>query len=161
LSTALGREDRLSIEGRYFETTRTWDKAAATYSTLFNEYPDNLDYGLQLAAAHRQAGEPRKALALIRSLRALPSAARDPRVDLADAESLLAASDLSHAREVAQRAAQAGASRGMRILAARAHLIASRIALESGDPQSSLASAAQSQQWYLAAGYRQGVAWAL
>jgi serine/threonine protein kinase/tetratricopeptide (TPR) repeat protein len=161
LSATLGREDRLSIEGRYFETTRTWDKAAATYRTLYDAYPDNLDYGLQLAAAQRQAGEPRRALETIRSLRALPSAPHDPRVDLAEAESLLAASNLTLAREVAGRAAQAGAARGMRILTARAYLIASRIALESGDPQSSLASAAQSQQWYLAAGYRQGVAWAL
>ena len=38
---------------------------------------------------------------------------------------------------------------------------ASRIALASGDPEGSLAAAAQSQQLYLAAGHRQGVAWAL
>ena len=49
----------------------------------------------------------------------------------------------------------------MRVLAARAHLIASRIALESGDPQSAISEAAQSQQLYLAVGHRQGVAWAL
>ncbi len=161
LSAGLGREDRLSIEGRYFETIRAWDKAAATWQTLYTEYPDNLDYGLQLAAAQRQAGEPRQALETVRSLRALPSAARDPRMDLAEAESLLAASDLKLAREAAERAAQTGAARGMTILSARAYLIASRIALQSGDPQKALAAAAQSQQWCLAAGYRQGIAAAL
>jgi serine/threonine protein kinase len=161
LSAGLAREDRLSIEGRYFETIRAWDKAAATWQTLYNEFPDNLDYGLQLAAAQRQAGEPRKALETIRSLRELPTAARDPRMDLAEAESLLAASDLKLAKEAAERAAQTGAARGMRILSARAYLIASRVALQSGDPQKSLAAAAQSQQWYLAAHHRQGIATAL
>ena len=161
LSAGLRREEHLSIEGQYFETTHAWDKAAATYRTLFNEYPDSLEYGLRLAAAQSQAGGPRQALQTIRSLRAMPTAAHDPRVDLAEAEALLAASDLKSAREAAARAAQSGAAQGMRILAARAHLIASRIALESGDPQGALASAAQSQQLYLAAAHRQGVAWAL
>jgi serine/threonine protein kinase/tetratricopeptide (TPR) repeat protein len=161
LSAGLRREDHLSIEGRYFETTRAWDRAAATYRTLFNEYPDNLEYGLRLAVAQSQSGEPRRALQTIRSLRALPTAARDPRVDLTEAEALFAASDLKPAREAATRAAQAGAAQGMRILAARAHLITSRIALASGDPQGALSAAAQSQQMYLAAGHRQGVAWAL
>ena len=95
------------------------------------------------------------------SLRSLPSASHDPRVDLAEAESSLAASDMKSAREAAAREALAGAAQGMRILTARAHLIASRIALDSGDPQGSLAEAAQSQRLFLAAGHRQGVAWAL
>jgi tetratricopeptide (TPR) repeat protein len=161
LSAGLRREDHLSIEGRYFETTRAWDQAAATYRTLFNEYPDNLEYGLRLAVAQSQTGEPRRALQTIRSLRALPTAARDPRVGLTEAEALFAASDLKAARDAATRAAQAGTAQGMRILAARAHLITSRIEIAMGDPQSALAAAAQSQQMYLAAGHRQGVAWAL
>jgi serine/threonine protein kinase/tetratricopeptide (TPR) repeat protein len=161
LSAGLRREDHLSIEGGYFETVHAWDKAVATFQILRNEYPDNLEYGLRLAAAQTRAGDPRRALVTIQSLRALPSAAHDPRVDLSEAESSLAASDFKTAREAAARAARAGAAQGMRILAARAHLIASRIALESGDPQASLSEAAQSQQLYLAAGHRQGVAWAL
>jgi eukaryotic-like serine/threonine-protein kinase len=161
LSAGLRREDHLSIEGRYFETTHAWDKAVATYETLHDEYPDNLEYGLRLATAQTQAGQPRVALQTIRELRALPSAARDPRVDLAEAESSLAASDLKAARDAASRVAQSAAAQGMRILAARAHLIASRIALDSGDPQGAISEAVQSQQLYLAAGHRQGVAWAL
>ena len=134
----LGREEHLSIEGRYFETTHAWDKAVVTYQTLRTEFPDNLEYGLRLAAAQTQAGDSRRAIQTLRSLRVLPSAVRDPRVDLAEAEAFLAGSDLNSARDAALRAAQSGSSQGMRILAARAHLIASRIALESGDPQSAL-----------------------
>ena len=161
LSAGLRREEHLSIEGQYFETTHAWDKAVATYQTLRSEYPDNLEYGLRLAAAETQSGAARRALETIRSLRALPSAAHDPRVDLAEAESSLAASDLKAARDAAARAAQSGTAQGMLVLAARAHLIASRIALESGDPQSAISEAAQSQQLYLTVGHRQGVAWAL
>ena len=161
LSAGLRREDQLSIEARYFETTRAWDKAAATYQTLYRENPDSLEYGLQLARAQTQAGAPRRAMETLRTLRTLPSAAHDPRLDLTEAETLLAASDLKAARAAANRAAQAGATQGLRILSARAYLIASRIALVSGDPEGSLAAAAQSQQLYLAAGHRQGVAWAL
>ncbi|MEO8369008.1 MAG: protein kinase [Candidatus Solibacter sp.] len=161
LSAGLRREEHLSIQGRYQETTRAWDQAVATYQTLRTEVPDNLEYGLLLASAQTQGGDPRSALQTLRSLRELPSSARDPRVDLAEAEAMLAAADLTSARYAALRAAQAGAGQGMRILAARAHLIASRIAADSGDPQTALAEAAQSQQLYLAAGHRQGVAWAL
>lgn len=161
LSAGLRREERLSIEGGYFETTHEWDKAVRVYQTLRDEYPDNLEYGLRLASAQDQLGQPRLALQTIHGLRSLPSAAHDPRVDLAEAEAALAASDLKAARDAGMRAAQSGTAQGQRILAARAHLIASRIALESGDPQGSLADAAQAQQLYLAAGHRQGVAWAL
>lgn len=161
LSAGLQREEHLSIQGRYQETTRAWDQAVVTYQTLRAEVPDNLEYGLRLAGAQTQAGDPRSALQTLRSLRNLPSASRDPRVDLAEAEAMLAGADLTSARYAALRAAQAGTGQGMRILAARAHLIASRIALDSGDPQTALAEAAQSQQLYLAAGHRQGVAWAL
>ena len=161
LSAGLGREERLSIEGRYFETTHAWDKAVQTYQTLRKEYPDNLEYGLRLAAAQTQAGEARRALETVQALRSLPSAGHDPRLDLAQAEAALGASDLQSARAAAGRAAESGAAQGLLILAARAYLLGSRIALESGDPQGSLAAAAQSQQLYLAAGHRQGMAWAL
>src|SRR5262249_47569848 len=72
LSAGLRREDRLSIEGRYFETIRAWDKAVEIYRALRQEYPDNLEYGLRLAAAQTQGGEARKALATVDELRELP-----------------------------------------------------------------------------------------
>src|SRR5205085_7490111 len=40
LSAGLNREERLTIEGRYFETTHAWDKAVQTYQQLRTEYPD-------------------------------------------------------------------------------------------------------------------------
>jgi tetratricopeptide (TPR) repeat protein len=161
LSAGLPRADRLSIEGRYFETTHAWDKAIETYGTLRREYPDNVEYGLLLAAAETRSGAGRRAMETVQSLRALASAERDPRLDLAESEGALAASDLPRARSAARRAAEAGSVAGLRILSAQARLTESRVALQSGEPQQALSAAAASQQLYLAAGHRPGIARAL
>ena len=161
LSAGLPRDDRLSIEGRYFETTHEWGRAIATYETLRREYPDNVEYGLRLAMVQTRSGAGRLALDTVQALRTLPSAAQDPRLDLAECEAALAASDLPRARTLARRAAQSGSAAGLRILAAQAKLLESRTLLQSGEPQPALSSAAASQQLYLAAGHRPGVARAL
>lgn len=49
LSASLAREDRLAIEGRYYEAATNWPKAIDIYQTLWRFAPDNLDYGLRLA----------------------------------------------------------------------------------------------------------------
>jgi hypothetical protein len=46
----LSPETELAIQGQYQESLSDWASAAATYRTLFNLFPDNLTYGLQLAA---------------------------------------------------------------------------------------------------------------
>jgi len=51
LSASLSREDRLSAEGMYRESTREWEKAIEVYRGLWDFFPDNLEYGLRLAAA--------------------------------------------------------------------------------------------------------------
>ena len=51
LSKSLPQEERLLIEGRYRETIEDWPKAAEIYRSLWGLFPDNLDYGLRLAAA--------------------------------------------------------------------------------------------------------------
>ena len=58
LSAKLSREERLSVEGSYHAMANEWDKAADVYLTLWESFPDNLDYGLKLMAAQvlRRAG---------------------------------------------------------------------------------------------------------
>jgi serine/threonine protein kinase len=160
LSTNLTRQDRLSIEGGYYETSRAWDRAVGAFRTLRREFPDNLEYGLRLANAQTQAGDGRGALETIRGLRSL-AAGKDLRLGLAESEAALAISDLTHAQDAAKRVAQAGAQQGLRILAARAFSVESRIAISRGDPQRALAAAAEAQKLYQATGHRQGMAWAL
>ena len=51
LASDLSRENHLLIQARYYETSRDWPKAIETYRVLFGFFPDNLEYGLYLAAA--------------------------------------------------------------------------------------------------------------
>src|SRR5207302_2191335 len=57
LSGNLSREDRLSVEAHYREANRERDKAIELYRTLFSAFPDNLDYGLQLATTQWRSGK--------------------------------------------------------------------------------------------------------
>jgi len=120
LSEKLSREDRLSIEGRYRETTREWSPAIEIYRTLWGFFPDNLDYGLRLAAAQTTAGKGKDSLATLESLRALPSpAGADPRIDLAEAAAARSLADYKRAMAAAVRGAEKGAGKGARLVVAR------------------------------------------
>jgi tetratricopeptide (TPR) repeat protein len=57
LSSNLSREERLSVEARYRETTNDRDKAVEICHTLFNFFPDNLNNGLQIASAQSSIGK--------------------------------------------------------------------------------------------------------
>src|SRR5205807_5381013 len=98
LSANLSRESRLSTEGMYREAIPDWEKAIEIYRTLWDFFPDNLDYGLQLAADQVAAGKGRDAVMTVVALRKLPvPASEDPRIDLA--ESAAAGSLADSARE--------------------------------------------------------------
>jgi serine/threonine protein kinase len=56
LAADLPQEERLLIQGRYLETVQDWSRAAEIYWNLWSLFPDNLDYGLHLAAAQTAAG---------------------------------------------------------------------------------------------------------
>src|SRR5205823_9771804 len=49
LASNLPREQSLLIEGQYGQASKNWNRTTAIYQTLFNFFPDNLDYGLRLA----------------------------------------------------------------------------------------------------------------
>jgi DNA-binding winged helix-turn-helix (wHTH) protein/tetratricopeptide (TPR) repeat protein len=106
LSGGLSREDRLSIEARYRETASEWDKAVEKYRTLAAFYPDNVDYGLRLAAADVKAGKGQDALAAIAALRKLgPPVADDPALDFMSALAKEQLGDLRGAQAAAALAA--------------------------------------------------------
>ncbi|MFY9821053.1 MAG: protein kinase, partial [Thermoanaerobaculia bacterium] len=72
----LPREERLLIEGRYRENVQDWDRAIQTWWKLWSTFPDNVDYGLRLAAVQTAAGRVADALATTAALRTLPAPAR-------------------------------------------------------------------------------------
>src|SRR5467141_3227854 len=45
----LTRENRLAVEARYRQMTRDWQRTVEIYQTLWNFFPDNVDYGVMLA----------------------------------------------------------------------------------------------------------------
>src|SRR3954447_17396863 len=86
LAASLSREDRMGVEGRYHETAREWPAAIEAYRTLWNLFPDNVEYGLQLVSAQVSAGMGKEALATVDAMRKVPHQGNgDPRIDLAEA----------------------------------------------------------------------------
>lgn len=85
LSGDLPRAERMLVEGDYYESLADHEKAISTYRALFELFPDNVDYGLQLASVQTLSGHSDEALEVVKRLRKLASpACDDPRIDLAE-----------------------------------------------------------------------------
>ncbi len=162
LSANLSRQDRLSVEGLYRDSTREWDKAVEIYKTLFAFFPDNLDYGLLLARSQMRGGNGKGALDTIATLRKIPAPqSDDPRIDLAEASAAQSVSDFAHELSAATRAADKGQTAGARLLVARARLLQGIALRKTGKQKEALAAVEDAKKIYEAAGDRNGVATAL
>jgi eukaryotic-like serine/threonine-protein kinase len=121
LSASLSHEERLWIEGRDWELNRKWDKAVEIYRTLFEFFPDNIEYGLHLATAQKQARTVDEALATLATLRQLPSPGRDdPRIDLQRADVFDIKGSYKEEQAAAETAASGARELGAKLLLARA-----------------------------------------
>jgi eukaryotic-like serine/threonine-protein kinase len=162
LSANLPREDRLSIEGRFYEAAKDWAKAIEVYQTLWKFAPDNLDYGLRLVQVQASAGQAKDALATIDALRKLPPpSSADPRIDLAEDAAARGLSDFKRELAAAQRATQKGEAQGARLLVARALLAQSRAYFSLGDTAYAKQSAEAARMIFAEAGDRSGEASAI
>lgn len=118
---------RLAIEAQYREVNDDPGRAAAVYARLFAEHPDDIEYGLRLAAAQTADSKAQDALRTVEALRRLPAAeAADPRIDLQAASTLAARSDYRASAGLAAEAARKAAAANAKLLYARA------VSLESG-----------------------------
>jgi tetratricopeptide (TPR) repeat protein len=159
LSANLSREERLWIEGRFRESTRERDKAIEIYRTLFDFFPDNVDYGLRLAAAQTSASKGKEALATVERLRTLPPVLQDdPRIDLAEARAAGSLSDFNRELAAADRAAQKAVARGAPVLLAQARLSQQEAHGGLGQLDKRMAPLEEARKIYAAAGDRAGVA---
>ena len=121
LSHDLPRENQLLIEGRYRELSNDFPAAIETYSSLWKFFPDDLDYGLHLAAAQTSGAHGKDALLTVAQLRRLPEPSRnDPRVDLAEANASESQGDFKSAQQAAAAAAAKASLQGSRLLLAQA-----------------------------------------
>jgi eukaryotic-like serine/threonine-protein kinase len=116
----LPQEERLLVQGHYWETISNFPKAVDAYRQLFNLFPDSLEYGLRLASAQRWV-KSSDCLQTLDALRHLPApAGEDPRIDLVEASAWLYL-DLAKSHAAAERAIAKGSAQGSHLLVARAY----------------------------------------
>ena len=124
LSISLPEDERLEIEGRYYELNHDWTGAIGVYRHLWQDFPDDLESGLRLAAAQAAAGSADDALTTLSSLRSGPISQRDdPRIDLAEASVAARNRDYHRQQTLAEQAAKKAQSFGSRLLMARAQVV--------------------------------------
>jgi eukaryotic-like serine/threonine-protein kinase len=157
-SAALSREERLAVEARYRETTKEWPRAVEIHRSLWNFFPDNLEYGLQLASVAEKAGQRQEALATVEALHKLPPpSGEDPRIDLAEAKVANRLSDFARQRAAAERAAAKAVARGASLLRAEALLEQAEASRLLGESESALRLFGLAQSIFTAFGDRSGV----
>jgi eukaryotic-like serine/threonine-protein kinase len=116
LSDNLSRENRLAIEAQYRNSTHELAREAEIYKSLFDFYPDNLEYGLSLAKSLSFNAHFAEANSTLDALQRLPSPqGDDPRIDHIRSSVAIGVGDnkraLSLAEEVTLRAQQRNARR--------------------------------------------------
>jgi eukaryotic-like serine/threonine-protein kinase len=162
LSANLSREDRLVVEGRYREIDHQYAKAIEVYRALFTLFPDNVDYGLNLATVQVRGHQGEDALATVESLRKLPPpASEDPRIELAEADAWRVLGDFKHQEAPQARAVGKAKALGARLILARALQDQARLFNFLGRAQDAIALCRESRDISAAAGDRQGEARAL
>ncbi|HXM44222.1 MAG TPA: tetratricopeptide repeat protein [Bryobacteraceae bacterium] len=128
------QDAKLAIEAQYREVNHEPGQAAQVYARLFAEHPDDIEYGLHLAAAQAADDKVQDALRTVEALRRLPAAeAADPRIDMEAARALAARSDYRRSAELAAAAAHKAAAANAKLLYARAVSFESGLLWNLGD----------------------------
>jgi tetratricopeptide (TPR) repeat protein len=154
LGEHLPQEERLLIEGQYWEALADFPKAIEAYRALFNLFPDNLEHGLQLASAQRRVRSS-DCLRTLDILRHLPApAGQDPRIDLTEASAWIG-QDLAKAHDAAERAISKGNAQGSHLLVGRAYGVLCQQGSTAGTSATeTIAACENARQSYAAVGDR-------
>src|SRR5579883_852395 len=158
LSGNLGREEQLLVEARYRWSAHQWPRAVELYKTLWEAFPDNIDYGVNLARVQAAAGQGKEAMATVDALTANPLSAGDPRIDLAEASAADKLGDLRREERAAARAVQKGQEEGTRILTGRALLTRGSALSALGENEKAVETLRQAQEIFEAVGDSLGLA---
>ncbi len=159
LSSSFSREERLLIEGRYHDLTKDWAAAASSYRTLWEFFPDRVDYGLRFVRAQIRNDQANDAIGTLAELRKLPlSKGEAARVDLAEATVATARTDFKLQQSSAEKAAIEGTAIGANLVVAEALKVGGDAWQRMGQPDKSQPLIAQAQSLYTAAGNRSAAA---
>jgi tetratricopeptide (TPR) repeat protein len=154
LSAKLSRENRLLVEARYRAATLDWAKSADLCRTLVTLFPDNIEYGLQLAAALTAQQKASDAFVTIGALRKLDHVRGDPRIDLAEANAASAIDDYPRKLAASERAVAGATARGTRLVLAQAHQVHGSALLDLGQTEKARASYMLARDDFAAVGDR-------
>lgn len=122
-SAALPWAERTEIEARAAELSTETPKAIELYRQLLRQFPDHLEYGLQLIAAERAGGKTRESLATIETLRRLPPPlGDDARLDLEEGASWQIIGDAPKALAATERGIKKADAIGSRYLLSRGYV---------------------------------------
>jgi DNA-binding winged helix-turn-helix (wHTH) protein/tetratricopeptide (TPR) repeat protein/TolB-like protein len=158
LARGLPRETRLDIEGRFYVASQQWSKVSEVYGSLWTFFPDNLDYGLQLATGQMMEGHPAQALETVAVLHRLPPpTGLDPRIDLLEARIARRISDSAAQMRAAETAADKGRRLGETVLVAQALVFQGGALEATGRRDEALARYVEAE----AMGRRSGDLWAV
>ncbi|HEY2859963.1 MAG TPA: winged helix-turn-helix domain-containing protein [Terracidiphilus sp.] len=162
LDAGLPRQEVLTMQAAVAQLSADWAKAAEIDRSLITFYPDNIDYGLQLAQVQGSQSDPAGALATLKGMKrkGLPEV-DEARIDLAEGTFDLHVDDFHGAIDAADRACQIGRELDRKQFCARGLWIkASGLERLAKYPES-LAISAQSQALYREIGDQQGQGLAL
>ena len=159
LSAKCSREEQLLIEGRAHELLDELPQAIDSYRTLWQFFPDNIDYGLSLVRAQNAAGHANEAEGTLAELRKLTaSGAGAARIDLADAKIAAALSDFKRQEVSSERAANESRAVGASLLLADALQVEADAGERMGQTQKPLELSKEAQALYVSAADRSGAA---
>ncbi len=134
-SKVLSHQDRLWVEAQYFEISNKRQQAMENYARLWQAFPDNLEYGLQLAKSEISMGKPDQAVETVLQLRRLPApSGEDPRLDLVEADAARALSVYPEQQRKAAAAAAKAEVLADRLLVARAREVEAAAWRDLGEP---------------------------
>lgn len=162
LSEGLPRPERLAIQARFYQAGKQWSRASEIYRSLWTFFPDDLEYGLQLATALYQSGNGPEALSTLAELRKLPPpSGLDSRIDFVEAKARFRLSDLPGAVRAAAAAAEKGRASGEHQMQAQALVVAGQALTVEGKKAEAIRAFEQARTLFAAEGDEWGVCSAL
>ena len=162
LSQGLPPQDRLNIEGHYYESTKQWAKAMEAYRKLWDSAPDNVQYAMFLAAAQIHGGKAKDALATVDAARKLRATGTDDaRLELVEAKASESLGDVKAQLAAAARAADKAKSLGSRQIEADAYIHEGNARWSMGELDGAVSAYERAKSIYVASGQRVGLTMAL
>jgi DNA-binding winged helix-turn-helix (wHTH) protein/tetratricopeptide (TPR) repeat protein len=153
LSIDLPRAQRTLVEGEYYESLGNQEQAASVFHALFELFPDNIEYGLRLAAAQSISGHGGQAMEVIHRMRSLPPpSSDDPRIDLAEARAMK--NNKPAALAIVRNAMLKASDRGQKLVYALARKEECLVLLYGEHPDQATPSCEDAYNIFLAAGNR-------